>query len=291
MPRGLKGLVRRSGAPLRRDRRRDELRQVPRRRARARRRLDAQSSTASEITRLGEGLDGTDELQPEPMRGPWTRSPGMVDEARGLGATAIAAVGTAGMRLASNRDALVDAVERATRSRDRGHLGRGGEPARLPRGARRASGSAEGTIVVFDTGGGSSQFTFGIGRYGRRALQRRRRRGALHRALRPRRTAVSEDVVAARQGRDRDGPAAARRPAATRRARRARRRRHEPRCRQARPGDLRPGRRPGNRPRRGRDRPADRALPHAHRRRAARDRRAPAQAGRGRARRARASCA
>ena len=59
-----------------------------------------------------------------------------------LGATEIVAVGTAGMRLASNRDAFVEAVRARHGRRDRGDLGRGGEPARLPRGRRQASGSA-----------------------------------------------------------------------------------------------------------------------------------------------------
>ena len=77
---------------------------------------------------------------------------------------AIAAVGTAGLRIAPQ--------QRRGRRRRPGARpaspievisGRGGEPARLPRGARRASGSADGPVVVFDTGGGSSQFTFGDG--------------------------------------------------------------------------------------------------------------------------------
>ena len=60
------------------------------------------------------------------------------------------------------------------------------------RGAWRFSPAAPASIasgdglVVFDTGGGSTQFTFGP-TPSRGALQRRRRRGALHRALRPRR--------------------------------------------------------------------------------------------------------
>ena len=44
-----------------------------------------------------------------------------------------------------------------------GHPRRRGEPAGLPRRRRPASGLSDGSLVVFDTGGGSSQFTFGQG--------------------------------------------------------------------------------------------------------------------------------
>ena len=47
---------------------------------------------------------------------------------------AIAAVGTAGLRIAANTRRFVDAVRGRAGRRDRGHLGRGREPARLPRG-------------------------------------------------------------------------------------------------------------------------------------------------------------
>ena len=83
-------------------------------------------------------------------------------------------------------------------------------------GARR---SATGSLVVFDTGGGSSQFTFGSGEQVDERFSVERRRRALHRALRARR--------ARRRGRARRGarrhrrrPRPPRRPAAPRRARR-----------------------------------------------------------------------
>jgi exopolyphosphatase/guanosine-5'-triphosphate,3'-diphosphate pyrophosphatase len=116
----------------------------------------------SEITRLGEGLDGTDELQPEPMRRTLEAIAGMVDEAHRLGATAIVAVGTAGMRLASNRGAFVEAVR--TRTGVEIEVISGEEESRLAYLAvREGVGLGEGSVVVFDTGGGSSQFTFGTG--------------------------------------------------------------------------------------------------------------------------------
>ena len=116
----------------------------------------------SEITRLGEGLDGTEELQPEPMRRTLEAIAGMTDEAHRLGVTAIAAVGTAGMRLASNRDALVEAVR--TRTGVEIEVISGEEESRLAYLAvREGVGLGTGSVVVFDTGGGSSQFTFGTG--------------------------------------------------------------------------------------------------------------------------------
>ena len=116
----------------------------------------------SKITRLGEGLDGTGELQPEPMRRTVDAISGMVDEARRAGATEIAAVGTAGMRLAANSDVLVHEVEETTGVTI--EVISGEEESRLAYLAVKAGiGLTEGTIVVFDTGGGSSQYTFGSG--------------------------------------------------------------------------------------------------------------------------------
>ena len=78
------------------------------------------------------------------------------------------------------------------RDRDRGDLRE--EESRLAYLAVRAGlPPFDGSMVVFDTGGGSSQFTFGH-RAEFQALQRRRRRRALHGALRPR-GAVSTEVL------------------------------------------------------------------------------------------------
>jgi exopolyphosphatase / guanosine-5'-triphosphate,3'-diphosphate pyrophosphatase len=114
----------------------------------------------AEVTRLGEGLGETGELQPEPIRRTADAVVGMVGEARRLGAAEVAAVATAGMRLAGNADELVEAV------RERCGVGieviPGEEEARLAYVAATAELSVgKGTLVVFDTGGGSSQFTFG----------------------------------------------------------------------------------------------------------------------------------
>ena len=116
----------------------------------------------SEITRLGEGLEETGEPQPEPMR--WTLGAivAMVSEARRSGARTIAAVGTAWMRMASNADELVERVRSGTGVEI--EVISGEEESRLAYLAVKAGvGVSAGRIVVFDTGGGSSQFTFGRG--------------------------------------------------------------------------------------------------------------------------------
>ncbi|HUO74744.1 MAG TPA: hypothetical protein VMU39_28520 [Solirubrobacteraceae bacterium] len=117
----------------------------------------------SEITRLGEGLQESGRLEPEPMRRTVDAITGMVDEARREGAAAIAAVGTAGLRIASNGAELVEAVQ--ARCGVGIEVISGDEEARLAFVAATAElDLGEGSLVVFDTGGGSSQFTFGHGR-------------------------------------------------------------------------------------------------------------------------------
>jgi exopolyphosphatase/guanosine-5'-triphosphate,3'-diphosphate pyrophosphatase len=114
----------------------------------------------AEVTRLGEGLQETGALQPEPLQRTADAVVGMVEEARREGAAEIAAVATAGMRQAANSGELVEAV------RDRCGVGieviSGEEEARLAyRAATAELDVGDGSLVVFDTGGGSSQFTFG----------------------------------------------------------------------------------------------------------------------------------
>jgi exopolyphosphatase/guanosine-5'-triphosphate,3'-diphosphate pyrophosphatase len=85
----------------------------------------------------------------------------MAEEARTLRVGAIAAVGTAGMRTASNGDELVRRVR--ARCGVVVEVISGDEEARLAYQAATAGGPTQGSLVVFDTGGGSSQFTFGHG--------------------------------------------------------------------------------------------------------------------------------
>lgn len=114
----------------------------------------------AEVTRLGEGLQESGELQPEPLRRTADAIVGMVEEARRAGAAEIAAVATAGMRRAANSVELVEAV------RERCGVGieviPGEEEARLAYLAATAElDVGRESLVVFDTGGGSTEFTFG----------------------------------------------------------------------------------------------------------------------------------
>lgn len=115
----------------------------------------------AEITRLGDGLRETGRLNPEPVARTVDAIARMVDEARDHGALEIAAVGTAGLRIAPNASDLVDAVSRRTGVAVQ--VISGDEEARLAYRAATAELPLSGRRVVFDTGGGSSQFTFGTG--------------------------------------------------------------------------------------------------------------------------------
>ena len=218
------------------------------------------------VTRLGEGPRQTGRLGSEPMERTAEAIAGMAEEARRHRVGAIAAVGTAGLRIGCQQRRLRCRSGGALRSPDRRHLGRGGGSPRLPcrdRGPRPVPGSC----VVFDTGGGSSQFSFGEGDRVEERFSVEVGAVAVHREF------GLDGVMprTARRGpcRDRRGPRAARRPSHSRCAARHGRSGHEPGCGPARPGGVRPRRRPrhGARPRR--DRPPDRDLPDPRRRRAA----------------------
>ena len=114
----------------------------------------------AEVARLGEGLDQTGSLSDAAIERTVAAVAGMVDEAHRLGVDAIAAVGTAGLRIAANADEFIAAVQ--ARSGVRVEVLPGEEEARLAYVAATAElGPNSGSRVVFDTGGGSSQFTFG----------------------------------------------------------------------------------------------------------------------------------
>jgi len=113
----------------------------------------------SEVTRLGEGLDETGRLEPGPMTRTAEAIAGMASDAETNGVAGLAAVGTAGLRLAANSGEFIREVE------DRCGVSieviSGEEEGRLAYLAvTSALGVAKGSLVVFDTGGGSSQFTF-----------------------------------------------------------------------------------------------------------------------------------
>ncbi len=114
------------------------------------------------VSRLGEGLESTGELAAAAMDRTVGAITDMAHEARQDGADSIIAVGTAGLRIASNSDLFL--------ARVREECGidieviAGAEEGRLAYLAVKAGlGLAEGRLVIFDTGGGSTQFTFGRG--------------------------------------------------------------------------------------------------------------------------------
>jgi exopolyphosphatase/guanosine-5'-triphosphate,3'-diphosphate pyrophosphatase len=112
-----------------------------------------------EITRLGEGLSETGRLDPAAVERTITTITSMADEARRSGAEAIAAVGTAGLRSATDSADFVDEVR--TRSGLRIEVISGEEEGRLSSlAATTGLTVGTGSVVVFETGGGSSQFTF-----------------------------------------------------------------------------------------------------------------------------------
>ena len=115
---------------------------------------------SAEITRLGEGLDDRGEIAPEALERTVAVIAGMADEARRHGAAVIVAVGTAGLRIARNGREAAQAV------RDRVgfpiEIIPGDEESRLGYLAVASGlGLGEESLVICDTGGGSTEFTFG----------------------------------------------------------------------------------------------------------------------------------
>jgi exopolyphosphatase/guanosine-5'-triphosphate,3'-diphosphate pyrophosphatase len=114
----------------------------------------------ADVTRLGQDIDAGGEIVPDALERAIVAIDGMAKQAKALGVRAIAAVGTAGLRAAVNRDAVVATVRDRTGVAIR--VIPGADEARLAYQAVEAGlGSTAGSLVVFDTGGGSSQFTFG----------------------------------------------------------------------------------------------------------------------------------
>jgi exopolyphosphatase / guanosine-5'-triphosphate,3'-diphosphate pyrophosphatase len=116
----------------------------------------------AELTRLGEGLDETGKIAPEALERTAHAVAGMVDEARRTGAIAIAMVGTSGLRVALNSEDVIAAIRERTGVTL--EVISGEEEGRLAYLAVLAGlRLTEGSSIVFDTGGGSTQFTFGHG--------------------------------------------------------------------------------------------------------------------------------
>ena len=116
----------------------------------------------AEVTRLGEGLAETGEIGAAAIERAVTAIAAMVAEARQHDVRAIAAVATAGMRMAGNSAEVVAAIQAGAGVTVT--VIPGEEETRLAfLAVELGLGLAEGPMVVFDTGGGSSQFTFGHG--------------------------------------------------------------------------------------------------------------------------------
>jgi exopolyphosphatase/guanosine-5'-triphosphate,3'-diphosphate pyrophosphatase len=114
----------------------------------------------AELTRLGEGLAQQGSIADPALERTTAAIAGMIDEAKRNGVVATVAVGTAGLRTAANGEAVVAAIEARTGLHV--EVISGDEEGRLAYlAARSGLGLATGSLVVFDTGGGSSQFTFG----------------------------------------------------------------------------------------------------------------------------------
>jgi exopolyphosphatase/guanosine-5'-triphosphate,3'-diphosphate pyrophosphatase len=114
------------------------------------------------VTRLGEDLEATGEIGAEPLERTARALSEMADEARSVDVRAIAVVGTAGSRMARNRAEVVETVR--ARSGLSIEIISAEEEGRLAYlAAATGVGLGDGAIVAFDTGGGSSQFTFGHG--------------------------------------------------------------------------------------------------------------------------------
>lgn len=115
----------------------------------------------AEVTRLGEGLGPGGLIGPEPMRRTVDAIADMAAEAGRLGAREVVAVGTAGLRSATNAGDVIAAVQR--RCGVALEVISGEDEARLAVRAATIGLPTTGSLVVFDTGGGSSQFTFARG--------------------------------------------------------------------------------------------------------------------------------
>ncbi|MEW5740670.1 MAG: Ppx/GppA family phosphatase [Myxococcota bacterium] len=114
----------------------------------------------AELTRLGEGLDQSGDISPAALERAIEALRGMAVEAKQHGVSALVAVGTAGLRIAKNREQVLKAIQE--RSGVAIEVISGEEEARLAYLAARAGlGLRGGRVVVFDTGGGSTQLTFG----------------------------------------------------------------------------------------------------------------------------------
>jgi len=116
----------------------------------------------AEVCRLGEGIQKTGAIAPAAMERTVAAIAGMAEEAGRLGVKAVTAVGTMGLRTASNSQEFLDLVKH--RCGVKIEVISGADEGRIAYLAVQSGlGLGDGSLVIFDTGGGSSQFTFGQG--------------------------------------------------------------------------------------------------------------------------------
>ncbi|MCU1484824.1 MAG: hypothetical protein JWN67_1570 [Actinomycetia bacterium] len=112
------------------------------------------------ITRLGQGVDTTGRLDPAAMARTLDVLRAYGEAIRAAGAERVRAVATSAVRDAANRDEFLDAAEAALGTRP--ELLSGDEEGRLSfLGATASLDPADGPFLVFDIGGGSTEFVVG----------------------------------------------------------------------------------------------------------------------------------
>lgn len=111
-----------------------------------------------QVTRLGEGLWPAGRLREQPMARTADAVATFVDRARSLGASTVRIVATSAMRDATNGRDFARALEARTGARV--EIVSGEDEARLTvRGVLDALRHPRGTLVLFDIGGGSTEYT------------------------------------------------------------------------------------------------------------------------------------
>jgi exopolyphosphatase/guanosine-5'-triphosphate,3'-diphosphate pyrophosphatase len=111
---------------------------------------------------LGEGLQERGTISEDAISRTADAINGMLNDARSNHCLAVAAVGTAGLRIAQNASDVVQAIE--SRTGIRIEVISGDEEGRLAYLAVQAGlHLGQASLLEFDSGGGSSQFTFGKG--------------------------------------------------------------------------------------------------------------------------------
>jgi len=113
----------------------------------------------AEITRLGDKLQESGELHPEAMERNADAIAEIIAEAARQGVTAVVAVGTMSLRTAQNSKQFIDRVQ--ARCGLTIEVITGEEESRLSYLAVKSGiGLSKGSMVIFDTGGGSTEFVF-----------------------------------------------------------------------------------------------------------------------------------